>query len=225
MVAGQMLSVFAHLARLSPARIDYPAGTSIAVPQRRGLMMNLARVSAVCLLILGMGVCGLCGEADRRDSSSVRLKTEDGVGVGTERTEPGKRASGVPREATETEIKPLTVFREVEKGWHSGTPKSFERFLSKDKVRLDFGEGGPRGGFFTRSQAYYLLLDYMKLNTTVRVDILRAVEASGKVRPFALLELRERDRNGVSRDRTVMVSLSKESGAWMISEMRIVPAR
>jgi hypothetical protein len=121
--------------------------------------------------------------------------------------------------------KPLVVFREVERGWQSGTPKPFGRYFGKGRVRLDFGEGGPRGGFYTRSQAYYLVADFLRRYETVKIEqVTTSAEDKDGARPYALWKLVCRNRNGVTMHERIFMSLSWEDGSWAIAEIRVVPA-
>jgi hypothetical protein len=120
----------------------------------------------------------------------------------------------------------LTVFREVAAGWRSATPKPFEKYLRKGKVRLDFGEGGPRGGLFARSQAYYLIAGYLKGTQTLGISFAKVSDgAKGNAEPYALLERSYRDRDGVSRKEVVIITLALDEGSWVIAEVRVIPAK
>lgn len=191
-------------------------------------MDRIARVSAVFLLILGMFVCRVwSGQSDHQGVSPPRLASRSHAGVGTKPAVGVQESTGGDEEyGGGPKVGPLTVFRGVEMGWRNGTPKSFERYLGKGKVRLDFGEGGPRGGLYSRSQAYYLIADYLRRAQTVSIGLVRISEAPGKgARPYALLERMSRYRNGLSRKEMIFVSLLAEDGQWVISEMRAVPAK
>jgi hypothetical protein len=204
------------------------AGTPIAVLRLRGEKMeSIARVSAVFLLIMGMWVCGVwSGETHHQGISRPRPVPDDDVGVGTKTAAWGDEVSGRDERRGGVVVRPLTVFRGVEKGWQNGTPKPFERYLGKGKVRLELGEGGPRGGLFTRSQAYYLLADYLRRAQTLSVKLARMSDGTDRSsRPYALLERKCRYRNGVIRNEVVFVSLKSEDGRWVISELRAVSAR
>jgi hypothetical protein len=202
-------------------------------------MDSLARVSAVFLLIGLVWVTGIfAGGDDRRLSSQVRTQPKTNVGVGTR---VGPESKGDPRLVEESpaaqepsgvrgspggDERVLAVFREVEVGWRAGTPKPFEKYFRKGKVRLDLGEGGPRGGLFARSQAYYLIADYLKGTQTLDIDLVKTSDGTqGKTRPYALLERVFRDRNGVSRKEVVFISLALEDSLWAISELRAIPAK
>lgn len=188
---------------------------------------SIARVSAVFLLIGVVWVAGVfAGEDDRRGNSQAGTHSTDNLGVGTKVGLESVADSSVRDESAGVAGAPIAVFREVAAGWRAGTPKTFEKYLRKGKVRLDFGEGGPRGGLFARSQAYYLIADYLKGTQTSGVEITRVSDgAQGKSKPYALLERVYRDKNGAPRKEVVFVSLMLEEGQWAISELRAIPAK
>jgi hypothetical protein len=209
-------------------KMSNPAGTAIAIIGARGERMDdIARVSAVFLLVIAVWMCGVWGgETHAQGISHSRLVTDDDVGVGTKVAALGDEVSGEDEVRGGARVGPLTVFRGVEDGWRNGTPKPFERYLGKGKVRLDLGEGGPRGGLVTRSQAYYLLADYFLRTQTLSVGFARMSEETEKEsRPYALLESKCRYKNGVIGKEVVFVSLRLEDGRWVISELRAIPAR
>ena len=190
-------------------------------------MGGKARVSAVFLLALAIWVGGVwADDAGRRAASARGPETKNKVGVGTET---GARETEESRVAVQGEAagaRPREIFREVERGWRYGTPAPFERYLGKGRIKLDFGEGGPRGEFFTRSQAYYLISDYFKRTSTVKVSLLRMSDDSERVKqPYALLERTCRYKNGSVKKEFVFVQLALESNEWMIAELRAVTAR
>ena len=219
-------------------------GTSVAYRCKRGMKMDtistetIARVSAVLLLVgLVWASSVMGGGENRRGYSEARTQSKTRAGVGTEsgprggdsRVREESPKGGQASKAGEILEAPgsaLTVFREVESGWRSATPKPFEKYFRKGKVRLDFGEGGPRGGLFARSQAYYLLGDYLKGTQTLQIKFSKiSTGPSSGAGPHALLERSYRDKSGVSRREVVVVSLSLEDGVWAISEVRVIPAK
>ena len=203
--------------------MDRSAGTPIAYCRS---MDPIARAGAVFLLVGLVWVSGvLADEGNRRGHSQQQTKTKQTVGVGTQQgLQQGD--SGVREESPVTGVASLAVFREVETGWRAGTPKPFEKYFGKGKVRLDFGEGGPRGGLFARSQAYYLITDYLKGTQTLDIGFTRVSDGiKSGTKPYALLERGYRDKNGISRREVVFISLSLEDGLWVITELRAIPAK
>jgi hypothetical protein len=191
------------------------------------MMGGKTRVSAVFLLALAIWVGSACGDdADRQGASARRPATKAKVGVGTETGPRQAEESTVAEQGEAVGARPWEVFREVEKGLRLGTPVPFEGYLGKGRIKLDFGEGGPRGGFFTKAQAFYLIGDYLKGSPTLEVRQIRASGENDRVsRPFALLERTCRHKNGPVGKEYVFVLLSLEADGWMITELRAVAAR
>jgi hypothetical protein len=191
------------------------------------MMGGETRVSAVFLLALAIWVgCAWADDADRQAASARRPATKNKVGVGTETGPRQAEESRVAEQGEAAGARPREVFREVEKGLRLGSPAPFERYLGKGRIKLDFGEGGPRGGSFTRGQSFYLIADYLKRAPTVEVRLLKVSGENERTgRPFALLERTCRLRNGPVRKEYVFVLLSPESDGWMITELRAVAAR
>jgi hypothetical protein len=190
-------------------------------------MRGIARVSAVFLLVSAIWVCGVWGDAaDRRGASAQVPETKEKVGVGTKTGTEGEKVRGVTGDQDAVIAEPRVVFREVEKGWSDGTPEPFKRYLGKGKVRLDFGEGGPRDGLYSRSQAYYLIADYLKRTPTLSIGSVRMSEEGRKDSgPYAVLERTYRYKTGPSGKEVIFVLLTLEDSRWVISQMRAVPAR
>jgi hypothetical protein len=191
------------------------------------MMENITRVSAVFLLVLGIVVLGISsGKALGKGISARRPATRQDAGVGTRLAASGDEVSANEKGRSVAKVKPLDVFREVEKGWRSGTPKPFERYLGKGKVWLDFGEGGPRGGFYKRGQAYYLIADYLRRTHTIKIGLVKVSEGTTRGSPpYARLERTCRYKSGISGKEMIFVSLAPEGSAWVLSELRVVPVK
>lgn len=188
-------------------------------------MVSIARVSAVFLLGFGLLIVSLSWSETRSKGDAARGNLgPNEARVGTTRT--GDEVAPKRHDRARAEVEPHDIFRAVARGFHSSRPEAFVGYFGKGRVRLDFGEGGPRGGLFTKSQAYYLLSQYLRRAQTVSMDLVRTSRT--KVRrehPSALLERVCKYRNGAVTKQIVFVSLSLEDNRWVISEMRIVPAR
>lgn len=186
-----------------------------------------ARVSAVFLLALAIWVGGVWGDdAGRRATSARGSATKNKVGVGTETDAREKGESRVAEQGEAAGTRPRVIFGEVEKGLRYGNPEPFKRYLGKGRIKLDFGEGGPRGEFFTRSQAYYLISDHLKQTSTLEVSLLKMSGESERVSPpYALLERTCRYKNGPVKKEFVFVLLALEDNDWVITELRALTAR
>jgi len=198
---------------------------------------SIARVSAV-LLLVGLVWCkGVWGEDGSRRWYAQQAQPKMQAGAGTEtglqqgdskvRAEsPGASTKSEARETSGAMGEAVAVFRDVAAGWRTADPKPFEKYLRKGKVRLDFGEGGPRGGLFAKSQAYYLIADYLKGTQTIDIDLVKFSDGSKNMtRPYALIERVFRDRDGMQRKEVVFVSLILEDSSWAIAEVRAISAK
>ncbi|MFN8178513.1 MAG: DUF4783 domain-containing protein [bacterium] len=140
--------------------------------------------------------------------------------VGTE-LDPGvSRAelpAGIPRG-------PLAVFAAVEKAWAEENVDAFVRLLDPDgRVRIAMASAGPRGGWFNRDQAYYLIKDMFEFTTTERFEFERYwnLDSSGRS-PYAVAVRRLRTDEGGSRADRVYISLRKHGDDWFVGEIRSI---
>jgi hypothetical protein len=94
------------------------------------------------------------------------------------------------------------------------------------KVRLDFGEGGPRDGLYTKSQAHYLIAAYLRKKPTLKISMVKMSDEVRKdSRPYAFLERTHRWKNKSEVSEVIFVALRDEHERWVISEMRAVRTR
>ena len=119
---------------------------------------------------------------------------------------------------------PLSVFAAFEEAWAEGDPEALVGILDpEEKVSLSFTEGGPRGGWFNRDQAYFLLKDMLEFTQTDRFEFQKYwnLESEGRS-PYAvaLREFRMNDEN-VHTDQ-VYVSLRKRGSDWYVGEIRSI---
>jgi hypothetical protein len=134
---------------------------------------------------------------------------------GIERSELAERTSGAG---------PLSVFAAVEQAWAEEDAEALVGVLDPEgKVSLSFTEGGPRGGWFNRDQAYFLLLDLFEYTRTDRFEFQKYwnLESEGRS-PYAvaLREFRMNDEAVHTDD--VYVSLRKRGSEWWVGEIRSI---
>ena len=189
-------------------------------------MSWVLKASAVSLLIgvMMMGLCG--GEENRRGVTEESPEPVSDAGAGTKTREELTLESQKVKGSQEVTREALEVLGAIEEGWRKSSAKPFGTHLGKAKVRIDLGEGGPRGGLFTRSQAYYLLSDYLANFRTIelRVDK-KSTETRSGSRPYILFKRAYRTRDGAQRKQVVFVSLSREGDVYIISEVRAIPSK
>ncbi len=198
----------------------------LLVSEGSPIMSWVLKASAVSLLVVAVLLTGLCvGEEEGRGATEESPQPVSDAGAGTttreELTLESRQAPGSRNVASEA----LEVLGAVEEGWRKSSAEPFGTHLGKAKVRIDLGDGGPRGGLFTRSQAYYLLSDYLEDFRTVELKVDKSsAEAKPGSRPYILLERAYRTQDGARRKQVVFVSLRREDGGYVISELRAIPS-
>jgi hypothetical protein len=107
------------------------------------------------------------------------------------------------------------VFDDVRNGLNSGSIASFAEMLGPQvHVNLRGGESG----YFSSSQAYYVLENYLRSNRFSGLQF-STVEQAGDA-PFATGRA-DLDQKGMKGAAQVYVSLSQVGGKWVISQIKI----
>ena len=112
-----------------------------------------------------------------------------------------------------------TVFAAFEKAWAEGDPESLVVILDpEEKVSLSFTEGGPRGGYFNRDQAFFLLKDMLEFTRTDRFEFQKFwnLESEGRS-PYAVAVREFRMNDEDTHEDQVYVSLRKRGETWYSS--------
>lgn len=118
---------------------------------------------------------------------------------------------------------PLAVFAAVEHAWAEGDAEALiESIDPHEKVRLAFENGGPRGGWFNRDQAFYLLSDMFDFSSTDRFEFRRYWNLDSQGRsPYAVAK-REYRMNGARHEDQVYISLRRRDDTWFVGEIRSI---
>lgn len=115
------------------------------------------------------------------------------------------------------------TFRSVARQWATSSPNAVARHLSPEGVQVDLS-GGPMGPLGER-QATALLRQLFEEDETVRVELALLQRVGGNP-PRAYGSIiwltRPRGTEALVR-RTVYFGLQWVRGAWMISEIRLIP--
>jgi hypothetical protein len=134
---------------------------------------------------------------------------------GIERSELPERVSGSG---------PLSVFAAFEEAWADGDAKTLVEILDPEgKVSLSFAGGGPRGGWFNRDQAYFLLKDLFEYTRTDRFEFQKYwnLESEGRS-PYAVAIREFRMNDEAVHTDDVYVSLRKRGSEWWVGEIRSI---
>jgi hypothetical protein len=119
---------------------------------------------------------------------------------------------------------PLALFAAVEKAWADEDVDAFVALLDPEgRVRIAMASGGPRGGWFNRDQAYFLIKDMFEFTTTLRFEFERYwnLDSSGRS-PYAVAVRELRMEEGTSRTDRVYISLRKRGDDWYVGEIRSI---
>ncbi len=119
---------------------------------------------------------------------------------------------------------PLAVFDCVERAWAAAQPESLVVALDpEEKVHLSFARGGPRGGWFNRDQAYFLLKDLLTFTKTDRFEFQKFwnLDADGRS-PYAVATREFRMNDGATHTDQVYVSLRRRGDQWVVGEIRSI---
>ncbi len=173
------------------------------------------------LLNLGIGLAFALA-ATTADASSDSAFAADAPEDSPADLDPGVARSELPDRPPGAGA--LRVFADVEAAWTAEDPEALVGLLDpEEKVRLAFERGGPRGGWFNRDQAYYLLKDMFEFLRTdqFRFERYWNLEANGRS-PYAVAVREFRMSDGVPRTDQVFISLTKRDGAWTVAEIRTV---
>jgi len=107
------------------------------------------------------------------------------------------------------------IFENVRNGLNSGNISSFSELLAPQvHVNLRGGESG----YFSSSQAYYVLEKYLRSNRFSGLQY-GTMEQSGDT-PFATGKA-DLDQKGMKEGAQVYVSLTQAGGRWVISQIKI----
>lgn len=119
---------------------------------------------------------------------------------------------------------PLAVFAALEKAWAEEDADAVVALLDpEDRVRIAMATAGPRGGWFNRDQAYFLVKDMFAFTETERFEFERYWNLDSRGRSPYAVAVRDLDGGGSGpRTDRVYISLRKRDGAWYIGEIRSI---
>jgi hypothetical protein len=141
--------------------------------------------------------------------------------------EPSELDPGIPRAEipqVDAPTGPLAVFAEIERVWVECDPEALTALLDPvEKVSLSFTDGGPRGGYFNRDQAFFLLKDLLEFNRTDRFEFQKYwnLQSEGRA-PYAVAVREFRMNDGARHTDQVYISLRRRGDDWFVGEIRSI---
>jgi hypothetical protein len=119
---------------------------------------------------------------------------------------------------------PLSIFADIERGWRGGNIDGILGHYGKSKVALSISGAGPKGGYFSKNQSYYLFKDLFKYTITKKFEFTQyrnIHDGDRKVYAVAERQYKRKDDGRLYQDK-IYVSLQRENERWVISEIKSV---
>lgn len=133
---------------------------------------------------------------------------------------------GIPRDEVSQAARhgPLAVFAAVERAWSDEDVDALVALLDpEDRVRVAMATAGPRGGWFNRDQAYFLLKDMFAFTNTERFQFERYWNLDSRGRsPYAVAVRSLLLEEGTSREDRVYIALRRRGDDWYVGEIRSI---
>ncbi|MBN1164072.1 MAG: hypothetical protein JXB45_05815 [Candidatus Krumholzibacteriota bacterium] len=118
-------------------------------------------------------------------------------------------------------IGPLSVFKQIEKAWRGSNAGAIASLTGKGRIYLDIQGVGDRGGYFSKSQVYFMLQRLFKNEKQMRFEFVKYhnLENPGqKVYGIAYRSYKNIRSNRVFQDK-VYITLRQEGSTWAVVEI------
>lgn len=117
---------------------------------------------------------------------------------------------------------PKIVFRGIESAWRTGDAQRLASFAGDSKVLLNVRGLGEKGGYYSRSQVFYLFKGMFKSTKHKKFDFVKFHDVGA--RSSKIYGIAHRNYENVSNGRLfqdkIYVTLKLEGKRWVISEMK-----
>ena len=131
------------------------------------------------------------------------------------RKKPKKTISAMPKD-------PEVVFRGIESAWRTGNAQKLAAYAGRSKVLLNVRGLGEKGGYYSKSQVFYLFKDMFKSTKHKRFDFVRfhdVGKSSQKIYGVAHRNYEVVSNGRLFQDK-IIVTLKLEGNRWVVSEMK-----
>lgn len=122
---------------------------------------------------------------------------------------------------------PLSVLAAFEEAWAEGRADLVELILAADKIALSLSDAGPQDEAYTRTQAVYLIKDALAYRITEGFGFVEFHwSENGSEMPYGIARWEFRRSEGAPvRELPIIVTLRRDGPGWVVSEIRLLPAR
>lgn len=120
-----------------------------------------------------------------------------------------------PREA-------MAVFRGIEKAWLKEDAAAISKYAGGSKVFIDVRGIRRRGGYYSKSQVFYLMKKLFASTRQVRFSFVRYSSTKGKsTRAFGIARriFKDSHKGAIVQDK-VYVTLKREGRRWVLAEIK-----
>jgi hypothetical protein len=117
---------------------------------------------------------------------------------------------------------PLVLFREIESAWKTGNARALSQFSASSKVYLSLKGMRNKGGYYSRSQVFYIFKNLFKNTRQVRFKFFQYQnldKPDRRVYGIAYNNYKSVSSGRLIRDK-VYVTLSREGKGWVVSEIK-----
>jgi hypothetical protein len=128
-----------------------------------------------------------------------------------------------PKEPVATiSMDPLDVFRGIETAWRTGDAQKLAAYAGDSKVMLNVRGLGEKGGYYSRSQVFYLFKGMFKSTKHKKFSFVSfhdVGEKSTKIYGIARRNYEVVSTGRLFQDK-IYVTLKLEGNRWVVSEMK-----
>ncbi len=117
---------------------------------------------------------------------------------------------------------PLAVLKGIERAWNREDAQKISGYAGGSKIFLEVRGIGHRGGYFSRSQVYYMFKNMFKANKHMKLEFVKFHTPDNPDRRVYGIARRsyKNNRSGRLYQDKVYVTLRKEESRWVVAEIK-----
>ena len=117
---------------------------------------------------------------------------------------------------------PSKIFREIEKSWRKSDARYLANLVGSGKVHIVLGEKGPRGGYYSKSQVFYLMKRMFGEYSQIKFEFVKYHNISARSKK--VFAVASRSYKNIRSDKVfqdkVYITLGKEGNNWVLTEIK-----